>query len=140
MYPMTGSLASVAAAALSARPNVNRNPRRDGGDDSESWFAHMASDSSRRLVEGRHGCAGAPRALGGLGGARSPPCPSFRHEPGDDVRDLLRRERAARDLPAPVGHTDGGSSRAHPPPQALIADERGIRPVHDRAPPRPAAA
>src|SRR6266404_5089837 len=138
MYPMIGIPASVAARPLSAKPSVNRNPRRDGGDGSKSWFAHIVSDSSRCLIEGRHGCAGAPRALGGLGGARSPPCPLC-DEPGDDVRDLLRRERAARDVAAPVGHADVRASRDHRRAQVLIADEREIRGVHDRARLRPAA-
>src|SRR5438105_4096047 len=84
MYPMIGIPASVAAAALSARPIVNRNPRRDGGEGSGSWFAHMASEPSRPAWNRR----------------------PLRDEPGDDVRDLLGRERAARDLPAPVGHTE----------------------------------
>src|SRR5947208_4461244 len=117
MYPMIGIPASVAARPLSAKPSVNRNPRRDGDDGSKSWFAHIVSDSSRS-------------AWNRL---------SFRHKPGDDVRDLLRRERAARDVAAPVGHADVRASRDHRRAQVLIADEREIRGVHDRARLRPAA-
>src|SRR5205823_5941375 len=100
MYPMIGIPASVAAAAHSPRPSVNRNPRRDGGDGSKSWFAHMASDSSPAWN-------------------RLPFC----DEPGDDVRDFLGGEGAARDLSAPVGHTDVRSSRDHGRAHMLIAHE-----------------
>src|SRR3989442_8476242 len=120
---MTGMAASVAAAALSARPSVNRNPRRDVGDGRKSWSAHIASDSSQPA------------------GDRRP----FPDEPGDDVRDLLRRDRAARDVPAPVVHAEIDSSPDHGPTQMLIAHEPDIPRGHDRtrlraAPPLPAMA
>src|SRR5882724_2738915 len=92
MYPMIGIPASVAATALSPAPSVNKNPRRDGGDGGrESWCPHIASGSSRPAWDRR----------------------PFRDEPGDDVRDLRRRQRAPGDLTAPVGHSEVRASRDH---------------------------
>src|SRR5439155_15954510 len=148
MKPMTGMAASVAAAALSARPSVKRNPRREVGDGSISWSAHMASPLSFRLALSRGATAapGRPKRWGAWGAPGAPHvlCPAgdqrpLRGEPGDDVRDLLWRERAARDVPAPVGHAEICSSRDHGRAQILIAHEREIRRVHDRTRLRPAA-
>src|SRR5437667_11672478 len=57
--------------------------------------------------------------------------PRRRDEPGDDIRDLLRRQRRGTAVPPPIRHSKIRAPRDDGRPQVLIAHEREVRRIGD---------
>src|SRR5262245_9950465 len=114
--PTIGMAKSAAATAFTARPNRKRKPRRDIGP--------MACGTG-----GVGSAIGAFLARVRLARKRATPA----REPRDHVGDLPRAHRRARRAAAPVGHAERGPTHDDRRPQALIAHQRQVRSVDDRA-------
>src|SRR5216683_7215385 len=101
----------AAASAFSPSPSLNRKPRR------EDVSLHIAS--ALRPARNR---------------------PTMPDEPRYEVRNLLGRERLPRQVVPPVGLAQVRSPSNHRGSQGLIAHQREIRRIHDRAHRRPTLA
>src|SRR5260370_1087727 len=101
----------AAAVAFSPSPILNRNPRR------EDVSVHIAP--ALRPARNR---------------------PTMPDEPGYEVGNLLGCERLPRQVVPPVGLAQVRSPGNHRGPQGLIAHQREIRRIHDRAHRRPTLA
>ena len=58
---------------------------------------------------------------------------ALRHEPGHHIGNLLRRQRLAWDVGAPVRHPKVYSASNHRCPQGLIAYQGEISRIHNRS-------
>src|SRR6266849_10092204 len=105
-----------AATTFSASPSLNRKPRRVDVDEeaNESRSVHICS------------------TLRPAGDRLTMP-----DEPGHEVGNLLGRQRPPRRVLSPVGLAEVRSPGNHRGPQRLVAYQREIRRIHDRAHCRP---
>src|SRR5262249_31699886 len=121
---MTGIPTRVAAITFSPMPSLNRKLRR--GDVGVSASCPLPIRSTLLL-----GAARARTLLAGIGGSAGHG-PALTDEPGDDIGDLLRRQRLARDVVPPVGFSEIRPARDHRGPERLIAHQGEERRIDDR--------
>src|SRR5262245_55260324 len=121
--PTIGMAKSAAATAFTARPSAKRKPRRDIGPIA-CGMVGVGSAIGALIVRVR------------LARERA----TLAREPRDHVGDLLRGERLPAILAAPIGHAERGPADEHRRAEPLIAHERQVRAIDDRAAVLPAGA
>src|SRR5262245_66358413 len=107
---------SVAAITFSAMPSLNRKLRRVDVGVSASCPLHIGSTL---LL----GAARARTLLARIGGPAGHG-PALAGEPGDDIGDLLGRQRPARDVVPPVGFSEIPPAPDPRGPERIIPSQR----------------